>query len=100
MTSSAAHPTPRLYYTVFAILLALLVATVAAAELELGALNFLLAAAIATIKAAFIMLFFMHVRYSGPLIWIVAAAGFFWLLILFGLTISDYWTRATTPFST
>jgi hypothetical protein len=36
----------------------------------------------------------MHVRYSNTLIWAVAGAAFFWLAILFGLTGSDYMTRA------
>ena len=35
----------------------------------------------------------MHVRWSSRLTWVVAAAGFFWLLILFGITMGDYMTR-------
>jgi cytochrome c oxidase subunit 4 len=35
----------------------------------------------------------MHVRWSSRLTWVVAASGFFWLLILFGLTMQDYLTR-------
>jgi len=91
--TAAVHPTTRTYYTVFAVLLVLLLATVVVAEIDLGPLNFLAAALIATVKAVLIMLFFMHVRYSTPLTWLFAAAGFFWLAILFGLTIADYWTR-------
>lgn len=45
-------------------------------------------------KAALILLFFMHIRYSTPLIWLVAGAGFLWLAILFGLTFADYLTRS------
>jgi cytochrome c oxidase subunit IV len=41
-----------------------------------------------------IMLFFMHVRSSGRLTWIVAGAGLFWLSILFGLTLTDLLTRS------
>jgi cytochrome c oxidase subunit 4 len=89
----AAHPTTGVYYTVFAALIVLLVVTVAVAEFDFGPFNFLAAATIASIKALLIILFFMHVRYSTPLIWVVAGAGFFWLAILFGLTLSDYWTR-------
>jgi hypothetical protein len=37
-----------------------------------------------------VVLFFMHVKYAGKLVKIVVVAAFFWLLILFGLTISDY----------
>jgi hypothetical protein len=37
--------------------------------------------------------FFMHVRWSTRLTWVVAASGFVWLLILFGLTMMDYLSR-------
>jgi cytochrome c oxidase subunit IV len=97
---AAPHPTPRVYYIVFGALMALLLLTVVAAELELGqsALtrsrwNLLIAATIASTKAVLIILFFMHVRYSSPLVWLFSFAGFFWLAILFGLTFNDYWTR-------
>ena len=89
----AVHPTLKVYYTVFAALMVLLIATVAVAEIDLEPWNFLVAAGIATVKALLIILFFMHVRYSEPLIWLVAGAGFFWLAILFALTISDYVSR-------
>jgi cytochrome c oxidase subunit 4 len=96
-STAAPHPTIGLYYAVFAALLVLLVITVAAAEVDLGRLNFPLAAAIATVKAVLIMLYFMHVRYSKPLTWLFAGAGAFWLAILFGLTFSDYLTRDQSP---
>ena len=83
--SHAAHPTLKVYYTVFAALMVLLIATVVVAEMDLGPLNFLVAAGIASVKALLIILFFMHVRYSEPLTWLIAAAGFFWLAILFSL---------------
>ena len=89
------HPSPRTYYSAFAALLALLVATVLIAQLDLGRWNFPTAAGIATVKGLLIVLFFMHVRYSPPLTWLFAGAGFFWLGILFGLTYSDYATRQT-----
>jgi cytochrome c oxidase subunit 4 len=94
----ADHPTIAVYLTVFAILMALLGATVIVSEMEFGAWNFLVAAGIATVKAVLIILFFMHVRYSTPLTWLVAGAGFFWLAILFGLTLADYFTRNRPPF--
>jgi cytochrome c oxidase subunit IV len=90
-----AHPTTAVYYKVFAALLVLLAATVAIAEFDLGPWNFPAAAAIATAKGLLIVLFFMHVRYSPPLTWLFAGAGFFWLGILIVLTYSDYATRAT-----
>ena len=87
------HPSSRVYYAVFAMLLVLLALTVVAGAIDLGAASLFVAAAIATVKAILILLFFMHVRYSSTLTWIVAGAAFFWLAILFGLTFSDYLTR-------
>ena len=43
-------------------------------------------------KATLVILFFMHVRWSSRLTWIVALSGFFWLLILFGVRMTDYLT--------
>ncbi len=91
------HPPLRIYYTVFALLLALLAVTVGAAEVDLGWANFLLAATIASVKAVLILLFFMHLRYSPPLIWMVCGGSLFFLAIMFVITLSDYWTRGWLP---
>lgn len=88
-----AHPSTRTYLGVFLALLVLLVMTVAAAEIDVGRAAFPLAIGIATVKALLIVLYFMHVRYSAPLTWLVAGAGFAWISILVGLTFSDYLTR-------
>jgi len=48
---------------------------------------------IACTKALLVILFFMHVRWGTRLTWVVAASGFFWLLILFVLTMTDYMSR-------
>lgn len=87
------HPTTGVYLAVFAALLVLLAITVLAANIHFGRWNFPVAAAIASVKAALILLFFMHVRYSSALIWLFSLAGFFWLAILFSLTLSDYLSR-------
>jgi cytochrome c oxidase subunit 4 len=56
-------------------------------------LNVIIALTIAVIKATLVVLYFMHVRYSSRLIWVVFTSALFWLVILFALTFSDYWTR-------
>jgi caa(3)-type oxidase subunit IV len=35
----------------------------------------------------------MHVWYSPKLTWLVVASGIAWLVILFAITASDYWSR-------
>ncbi len=58
-----------------------------------GQLNVIIALTIAVTKATLVVLYFMHVRYSSRLVWLVFASALFWLAILFALTFSDYWTR-------
>jgi cytochrome c oxidase subunit 4 len=62
-----------------------------------GQLNVIVALTIAVIKATLVVLYFMHVRYSSRLIWVVFASALFWLAILFALTFNDYWTRGWLP---
>ena len=91
---SAGHVAPKsLYYMIFAALLVGTAVTVGVAFVDLGPLNNVVMLSIACAKALLVVLFFMHVRWSTRLTWVVAGAGFFWLLILFTLTMSDYLSR-------
>lgn len=84
----------KLYLLIFGTLLALTATTVGVAYIDLGGhLNTIAAIGIACVKAALVALFFMHLRYSGHLLKIVAASGLLWLVILLSLTMSDYLTR-------
>jgi cytochrome c oxidase subunit 4 len=82
-----------IYFTIYAALLALLVATVIAGAQDLGPWNTVVSLAIAVIKAFLVILFFMHVRHSSKLVWIFAAAAFLWLGLLLGLTMTDFASR-------
>jgi len=62
-----------------------------------GPLNAIVALTIAVVKAMLVILYFMHVRYSSRLIWLIIGSALFWLAILFALTISDYSTRTWLP---
>ena len=84
----------RVYITIFMVLVVGTILTVAAAFVNFpGPLNTIVALTIATIKATFVVLYFMHVRYSSRLIWVIMASALFWMAILFAFTFSDYWTR-------
>ncbi len=87
--NSSAKP----YFVVFALLLALLLATSLLARHDFGAWNFPLSMLIASAKALLIAWYFMELRVSVPLIRLVAGAGLLWLLILFALTLADYLSR-------
>ncbi len=91
------HVSEKTYYIIFALLMALLVVTVLAAQIDVGPLNVAIALTIAAIKAVLIILYFMHVRYSSRLVWLFAGAGFFWLCILLGFVFTDYLTRPSLP---
>jgi cytochrome c oxidase subunit IV len=56
-------------------------------------LNTIVALTIATVKATFVVLYFMHVRYSARLVWVIVTAALFWMAILFAFTLADYFTR-------
>ena len=95
---SAGHIAPKsMYYMVFGALILGTILTVAAAKVDMGALNNIVMLAIACTKASLVILFFMHVRWSSRLTWVVAMAGFFWLLILFGIGMTDYMSRGWVP---
>src|SRR5687767_14247196 len=84
---------PRMYYGVFLALMVGTALTVAVAFFDLGYFNNVVMLTIACAKALLVVLFFMHVRWSSRLTWVVAASGFVWLMIMFSLTMADYLSR-------
>ncbi len=86
--------TPFQYVLVFGTLLLFTGITVGAAYVELGVLNPIVALAIASFKAVVVILFFMHVKYQSRLVKMTVGAGFFTFLVLIGMTLSDYMSRA------
>ncbi len=83
----------RTYFLVFAALMVLTAITVVVAFQDFGAWNDIVALTIAVIKASLVVLFFMHIYYSGRLSKLVVVSGLLWLFILIGLTMSDYLSR-------
>ena len=83
----------KIYFGVFATLIVLTLVTIEVAMIDLGRINTVAALTIAVCKATLVILYFMHVRYSSRLTWIVVGCGFFWLLIMIALTMSDYLSR-------
>lgn len=83
----------RANYSVFAALLALLAATIGIAYIDLGSWNLPVALLIASVKAALIVLVFMHVRHSHRVTWVFSSAGLLWLVILLSLTMVDFRSR-------
>ena len=92
------HVAPKsLYYLIFLALMIGTGLTVLVARFDLGPLNNIVMLSVACAKALLVILFFMHVRWGSRLTWVVAGSGFFWLLILFSITMSDYMSRGWVP---
>ncbi len=91
---SSVHVSPlSVYFSIFGALMVLSAITVGAAFVNLGALNPVVALAIAVLKATLVILFFMHVKYSSRLTKITVVMSFFFVAILFAEMFMDYGTR-------
>jgi len=80
---------------VFIALLVLTALTVAATWVDLGPGNLFVAIGIATVKAALVALFFMHLRYDHPFYGLVFTLAILFLALFLGLTLVD--VRQTFP---
>jgi len=84
----------RIYVTIFLVLLVGTALTVLAAFQDFPwYFNTIVAMTIAVTKATFVVLYFMHVRYSTRLVWVIVGAALFWMGILFAFTLADFYTR-------
>lgn len=78
---------------VLAALLILLLLSAGSALLSLGVFNTVANLGIAALKVLLVMIFFMRLRSSSPLIRIASAVGFAWLSMLVVLAVADLLTR-------
>lgn len=84
----------RSYLMVFGALVVLTAATIIAATVDLGGVyNEVVAVGIAVVKATLVLLFFMHVRYSTPMMRIVVSVGFVFFGIMVLFTMGDFASR-------
>jgi cytochrome c oxidase subunit IV len=92
--STTHHIVPKsIYYLIFLALMLGTGLTWWVATIDLGAMNNVIMLTIAVTKATLVVLFFMHVKYSSKLTWLVVAGSIFFLLILIVLTLNDYLAR-------
>ena len=89
---------PKIYLAIFATLMGLTAATIAAAFMDLGPFNLPVAIAIASIKATLVVLYFMHARWNSRLIGLALALAVAWLGVLIFITFGDYLSRGWIPF--
>ena len=94
MSDATGHIVPvRVYLAIFSALMVLTALTVWIAFYDLGPLSTIVALGIAVTKATLVILFFMHVKYSSRLTWLVVVSGFVFLAIMIGFTMSDVVSR-------
>jgi cytochrome c oxidase subunit IV len=74
-----------------------LVPTNCPVDVDLGLFNLIIALAISVTKAGLVALFFMHIKGNSRLLRLAATVGVIWLVIMLGLTLSDYFTRGCVP---
>lgn len=83
----------RVYVAVFVALAALTVVTVWVTGHDFGPFNLVVALGVAITKAALVVLYFMHARYSDRLTALVIASAVAFFVILVFLTLTDYVSR-------
>ena len=83
----------RSHILVWLALLALLALTAGSSYVPLGTFNVVANFAIAAVKAALVLVFFMHVARGEVAVRIAAAAGLLWLGFLFALSFIDILAR-------
>ena len=87
----------RTYLLIGAALWGLLALTVLAHFSHLGPFSLVVSLAIAIAKAGLVAAVFMHLRRGDAIARLFAATGLFWLVLLMGLTLSDFLTREPEP---
>jgi cytochrome c oxidase subunit 4 len=83
----------KTYWTVFAALIFLTIITVAAAQIDFGAMNALVAFGIASVKASLVLGIFMHLKYDNMMNRVIIGSGVFFLLLFWFFSIIDIVTR-------
>jgi cytochrome c oxidase subunit IV len=76
-------------------IIALLGLSLGTAYMPMGRGNSIICVAIAFIQALLVWTFFMRLRWSGLLVRLIAVAGLLWILLLLGISLTDYLTRNT-----
>jgi cytochrome c oxidase subunit 4 len=81
------------YLKVFVLLIVLTAITVAASRVNFGPWNTVIAMFIASVKAGFVLAFFMHLKYDNKLYLVCFLTGIFFLIVLYFFTNLDILTR-------
>ena len=86
-----------LYLGVLLALLFLTIITVAVSRVDFGSLNVIVAMLIASIKALLVLLFFMHLKFESPVVWLYAVIPVLLIFIMLGGVFVDNPFREEYP---
>jgi cytochrome c oxidase subunit 4 len=81
------------YVKVFSVLIFLTIVTVAAARVDFGFMNSVIAFAIASVKAGLVMAIFMHLKYDNMLNRVIIGSAVFFLIVLYFFCFMDEASR-------
>ncbi|MGE4130933.1 MAG: cytochrome C oxidase subunit IV family protein [Bdellovibrionales bacterium] len=94
MSAGEKHHMPlKVYYNILGALVVLTVITVAAAQVDFGHMNTIIALAIASVKATLVLGYFMHLKDDDKLYWVCFASAIFFLILLYFFSVLDIFTR-------
>ncbi len=85
----------KTYFQIFGILIVLTVVTVGATYIDFGAFNTIIAFAIASVKAALVLGYFMHLKYDNLMNRVIIGSGAFFLIVFWFFSILDIVTRVS-----
>lgn len=85
----------KTYFMVLGALLFLTVITVAAAQINFGALNTVIALAIASVKAGLVLAYFMHLKYDDKIYLVGFFIAIFFVVLMYAFSVLDIFTRIT-----
>jgi caa(3)-type oxidase subunit IV len=97
MTGTGKHDPALLFIIAWLVLLLLAGISILTAFLGLGVYAAVIQFGVAATQAAILFVLFMRLKGPPSLKWIFAGSGFFWLLFLYGLSMTDYASRRGWP---
>jgi cytochrome c oxidase subunit IV len=97
MTSSGKGDTALMFIIAWLVLVLLTGISIWTAFLGLGVTAAVIQFGIAATQTAILFVLFMRLMGPPSLKWVFAGSGFFWLLFLYGLSITDYANRRGWP---
>ncbi|HAG90964.1 MAG TPA: hypothetical protein DCL41_03790 [Bdellovibrionales bacterium] len=83
----------KTFLGVFATLMFLTVMTVVVAQFHFGAWNTVVAMAIASLKAFFVLAYFMHLKYDDKVFLVGFLLSIFFLIVMYFFSVLDISTR-------